>query len=1043
MGRKIMRFVLVGLLFLLCFDVVHGAMEISEKASAIQSANNYKEYFLETFDNKILKENRIMKDRNIIWNINTVNEQQNSITDTGALELGGAQYMQRAVLNEKHWDKKQDYAMEFTLNVQSMGNVGHSGRPIAIIIPRTKDKSFNEYYAVTYHMENTYIGSIVANLYKCKWAIINTAAPTKTEALVEGHYLLRENVDYTGRLVIHNTNEGNVNIKFYIDGPTGPMEEYKPLLEYTDSSSYKILSSKAGPAFGMAGYSDDGWGYSPIVRYDNIKLYDLEQYREYEKQLKEYSKVRPKDIKSHEKYGEIKYLINKGFVSGYSDGTFRPNENVSKIEFLKMLINLKGERYPNGKYYWAENYLKRGIELGIIDKNDVIYLNKPITKYDAALMITRYLGNPPSDKGLISNVRDIKHIKDKELLNSVLLTYYEGYIRLNDDFKFMGNELINRAQCASILMRMIDPSYRKVNYNLELPHVLSSGAVLQRNRKIPIWGRGVSGETIKVKFKKQVKTTVVKNGYWYLDLDAESHGGPYTLTVTDKKDKITLKDIYVGEVFIVAGQSNAEMYLNECYGAEETKKKLMDKEHIRFYETQQIMAVKPNFTTIGKWEPSYEWVIDWSSAVGTFFVEKLLELNEELENVPVGVIPITYGGSTIEVFMPNTITEEKNFIQQDDEPIMSGFWNGFMESIAPYGAKGVIYYQGENSTQLGYSYEPLLRDYLRGFRKEFKTPNLPFMLVQISGYGDNSYENDTDTWPIIREVQMRVANTTDNTGLVTAIDLADPDPMEIHPKEKKPIGIRIAYLAMDMIYGKDLGYRSAEIKSYKFIDNRVIINFNYTFGPLYIKDSIAKGFEILDAKGKWHQAKAIVNELNNTVEIWSDSVSSPKGARYAWHNYPSNTLYNNVDLPTLPFRVVDAPESSTGTVLKITSHMLNNYDAIVNVTRDSHFRVVNRLDSDTLSHEYAIKNQGSGDTIIKLLRLENSTAQNGTTETIIKIYDHGLSIGDWIRNNTRRWEARRVNEVIDKDTIVVEKINGQGPEDNISKYQFKGESIAK
>lgn len=1037
MGKKITCFTLVGLVFLSYFNLTQALELISEKASKSQNINDYKEYFLETFDNKTLKNNKIRDSRNTIWKINKVEGQENSITDNGALELGGAQYMQRAVLDEKLWDNKQDYAMEFTINVQSMGNVGHSGRPIAIIIPRTKDKSFNKYYAVTYHMENTYMGAIIANMYKCKWAIINTAAPTKTEALVEGYYLLRENVDYTGRLVIHNTDEGNVNIKFYIDGPTNPSEEYKPLLEYTDSSSYKIISSEAGPAFGMAGYSDDGWGYSPIVRYDNIKLYELDEYRKYEKQLKEYSKIRPKDIKLHEKYGEIQYLINRGIFSAYSDGTFKPDRNIAKMEFLKMLIRLKGERYLNDK-----DYIERGIKLGIIDKKDIVFLNSPINKYDAALMITRYFGNPSADRTYISNIKDRRDIKDKELLNSVLFTYYEGYIRLNDDFKFMGEEFINRSKGVSILMRMIDDGYRKVNYSLELPHVLSSGAVLQRNKKIPIWGRGVSGETIKVKFRKQVKTAVVKNGHWYLELEPESHGGPYTLTVSSKKDKITLKDIYVGEVFIVAGQSNAEMYLNECNDAEETKKKLMNKEHIRFYETQQIMAVRPSFTTIGKWEASYEWAIDWSAAVGTFFIEKLIELNDDLEDVPLGVIPITYGGSTIELFMPNTITEEKNFVQKDNEPIMSGFWNGFMESVAPYGAKGVIYYQGENSTQLGYKYEPLLRDYLRGFRKEFKDINLPFMLVQISGYGDNSYENDVDTWPIIREVQMKVANTTDNTGLVTSIDLADPDPMEIHPKEKKPIGVRLAYLAMDMIYGKDLGYKSAEIKSYKFADNKVIVDFDYTFGSLYIKDNTAKGFQILDSNGKWHRAKARVNEINNTVEIWCDSIPVPQGARYAWNNYPSNSLYNNVDLPTLPFRIVNAPDSTTSNILKITNHMLNNHDAIVNLTRDNYFRVVNRLDSNTLSHEYAIKDQASGDTIVKLLRLENARAQDGTTETSIKIYNHGLSVGDWIRNNTRRWEARRVDEVLDKDTIVVRKITDQGSGDDISRYQFNGETIA-
>lgn len=1041
MDKKIIYLIIGVLIFLSYFCFAQALNLSSDKKATQREPVDYKAYFAETFDDKTLKDHKIMNGNHTIWRINKVNGQSNSITDTGALELGGAQYMQRAVLDEKLWRNKQDYAMEFTINLQSLGNVGHSGRPVAVIIPRTKDRSFNKYYAVTYHMENTYIGSIIANLYKCKWAIINTAAPSKMEAVVEGYYLLRENVDYTARLVIHNTDEGNVNIRFYIDGPTNPSEEYKPLLEYTDSSPYKILSSKNGPAFGMKGYSDDGWGYSPIVRYDNIKLYDIDEYKKYEKQLQNYSSFHPKDINIDKEDKEIRYLINKGIVSGYPDDTFRPDENVSIVEFLKMLINLKGERYSTREEDWAENYIERGVELGIVDKDDNWDLNRSLTKYDAALMIRRYLGNPVGDHTYLSLIQDQEEIKDKELLEAVLYTYYEGYLRLNDKFNFIGKEQIDRRKCAAILMRIIDPGYRKINYKLELPYIISDGAVLQRNKKIPIWGRGTSGETIKVRFRRQVQTTVVKNGYWCVELDPESYGGPYPLIVESKKDKISLRDIYIGEVFVIAGQSNAEMYLNECYGVEKTKEKLLNNEHIRFYESQQLMAVRPNFTVQGDWEPAYDWAIDWSSAVGTFFVEKLLELNKDLEDVPIGVIPMTYGGSTIEVFMPNVITQEEHFVQKDDEPLMSGFWNGFMEAIAPYRVKGVIYYQGENSTQLGYEYEPLLRDYIRGVRKEFHDPVLPFMLVQIAGYGEN-YENDVDTWPVIRAVQMKVANTTKSAGLVTAIDLSDPDPMEIHPKEKKPIGERLAYLAMDMIYGKDLKHRSAEIKSYYFEGNKAIVNFDYTFGSLYIKDNTPRGFEVLDAKGQWHEAAARVNEADNTVEIWCDTVLDLKGVRYAWHNYPSNSLYNQVDLPTLPFRVINAPNTSDNFILKIAGHQLNNNDAIVNITRENIFRVVNRLDNDTLSHVFPIDGQSAGDKIIELTRLENIIAEGGTDERTIKITNHGLSVGDWIRNNTREWRVGKVEKVLDKDTIVVTKIEGQGPGDDITKYQFKEERVA-
>ncbi|WHH58623.1 sialate O-acetylesterase [Petroclostridium sp. X23] len=1035
MSRTFIRFLFIGV-FLVIFCVEVKASEVVPNISDGQDISDGYCYFHEAFSDKSLKNNRVLDKRNkTIWQINNVEKQTNTITDTGALELGGARYMQRAALAEDLWAKKQNYAMEFTINVQKVGNEGHSGRPIAVVIPRSKDKDFNEYYAVTYYMQNT-----VANQFKFKWAIINTAAPTKMKPLAEGYYLLRENVDYTARLFIQNTYEDNVSIKFYIDGPTNPMKEYKPLLEYTDTSEYRIKSGVTGPAFGTVGYTDSSWGTPPVVRYDNINLYDVHEFEKYEEQLKKYISTNPQDIVSNDAYGQIKYVINRGILDSHPDNTFRPYEHVSVAEFIKMLLTLKGEKYPEDQSDWADHYMNRGIEFGIIKENEFPDYNKAITKYDVALMLTRFNGNLTGDKKYASFIRDYKFIPSN-YQNAALYTYNEGYLRLSDSFRFMGDSLVSRADTANIILRVLDAGIRKVNYNLELPNILSSGAVLQGNKKIPVWGRGVSGETITVKFKKQTKTTTVKNGHWYLELDPEPYGGPYTLTVNNTKDTITLNNIQVGEVFVVAGQSNAEMFLYECYGAEETRKKFEGKSNLRFYSGEQITAVTPNFTSKGQWEYSEGWAIDYSSAIGTFFAEKLLELNKQLNDVTIGIIRMTYGGTTVEAFMPNAITEESGYIQRDDEPIMSGFWNGFMEPITPFAIKGVIYYQGENSTHLGYKYESLLRDYLRGLRMEFKDSHLPAMLVQLAGYSYNDYETDRNEWPIIRDVQMRVAGM-DNTGLVTAIDLSDKDPIEIHPKEKKEIGRRLAYLAMDLIYGKQIEGKSAKLKYCEFEGNKAIIGFDNHYGRIYFKKDIPKDFQVLDKQGKWHMANAIINTENNTVEVWHDEILEPAGVRYAWVNYPNISLYNDVDMPVLPFRVVITSKTTEEKIIKISNHLLKANDAVVNTQRNNQFRTVQVIGPDIIAHEYAIQGQAAGDTIEKFSKQKNLIAQEGTTETIIKIPQHGLCVGDWIRNNTRGWEPRRVNAVLDEDTIEVSQIKGQSVGDDIGIYQFIGISVA-
>ncbi len=1038
---------------MVCFlFVITALLTIPLKILAIeeQTGTNNLWYYQETFSDKYLDKNQLKdNERKISWEINSIGDDTNIITNEGTLKLGNYRYMQRAVLADKHWGNKQNYAMEFTINIQKLGNEGNSHRPIAIIIPRSKDKEFDEFYAVTYFMENT-----ISNQFIFKWALINTAAPSKMEPLVENYYLLKENVDYTACVQIENTALGNVNIKFFIDGPSNPLKEYKPLLDYTDKSIYKIHSGVTGPALGTVGFSDSGWGTSPIVHYDNIKLFDLEHFRQYQQQLKKYADNNPFDIQGHKNYMHIKYLFNLGVLDEYPDQTFKPDEYVSILEFLKMILRINPEK---SRQFTDEAAIKRAQELEIIDEKEFMDYNRPLTRYDAALIVTRYL-NKLTNKGdssilgdlfsifggifgnntaksYTSSIKDYRSIPEK-YRNAVINVFYEGYLRLDDKFQFMGNTVLTRSDAADLMLRILDDGYRKVNYFLELPSILSSGAVFQANKPIPVWGRGVTGDTITVEFKNQRKKAVVKNGYWYLELDPVSYGGPYNLTINSSKKKIILEDIVIGEVFIVAGQSNAEMYLIDCNGADEVKKKFLNSSKLRFFSGEKITAVKPNFNSEGNWDYAYNFALDYSPAVGTFFAEKLLELNPDLANVTLGIIEMTYGGTTIEAFMPNCITDENRYIPTDSKPIMSGFWNGFMEPIAPFASRAIIYYQGENSAHLGYKYEPLLRDYLRGLRTEFNDPDLKVMLVQLAGFGYNNYRFNLDEWPVIRGIQLKVSNSNDNTGIVTAVDLSDPDPLEIHPKEKREIGSRLAYLGMDLIYGKANRKSSAQVIGYYFRDNKVIISFKDRFGKLYFKNNIPRDIQVLDHNWEWHMAKSKINTVNNTLIVWNDEIKTPMGVRYAWVNNPNISLYNGVDLPVFPFRLFNDLDKSGEKALRIRNHSLEPGDAIVNMTRSNVFRNVSIFNNDIITHEYAIAKQTAGDTIELFTRITELLSEEGSTGTIIKIEDHGLAVGDWIRNNTRKWTTRQVKAVLDKNTIQVEEIPEQTVGDSIGMYRL-------
>ena len=81
---------------------------------------------------------------------------------------------------------------------------------------------------------------------------------------------------------------------------------------------------------------------------------------------------------------------------------------------------------------------------------------------------------------------------------------------------------------------------------------------------------------------------------------------------------------------------------------------------------------------------------------------------------------------------------------------------------------------------------------------------------------------------------------------------------------------------MGMIYGKEIEQRSTELKYYQFEGNKVSVGFNYDYGRIYFKDNVSRDFQVLDTQGKWHSANAVIDNENNTVNIWSDEIESYK-----------------------------------------------------------------------------------------------------------------------------------------------------------------------
>src|SRR5262245_62427248 len=161
-----------------------------------------------------------------------------------------------------------------------------------------------------------------------------------------------------------------------------------------------------------------------------------------------------------------------------------------------------------------------------------------------------------------------------------------------------------------------------VRANVVLPDVITSSMVLQREQTVPVWGKADPGESVTVRFGNQTKTaTADKDGKWVVHLSAmRASATPASMTI-EGKNKIELTDILVGEVWLVAGQSNMQRLLNETANGAEAMA-AADHADIRLFNVSRAVGFKHAPPPLGVWQAcSPESVIEFSAAGYYFGVE--------------------------------------------------------------------------------------------------------------------------------------------------------------------------------------------------------------------------------------------------------------------------------------------------------------------------------------------------------------------------------------------------------------------------------------
>ena len=231
-------------------------------------------------------------------------------------------------------------------------------------------------------------------------------------------------------------------------------------------------------------------------------------------------------------------------------------------------------------------------------------------------------------------------------------------------------------------------------------------------------------------------------------------------------------------------------------------------------------------------------------------------------------------------------------------------YEGMIEPLTPLAIKGVIWYQGEANFMRAWQYRTLLPALISDWRQSFGQGDFPFYIVSLPAFMQHRDVPGDDAWAELREAQALTARNVRNCGLAVTVDTGEVD--NIHPKDKKIVGERLALCALAKEYGEKIPYEGPTFKSVEPVPGGLKLHFEHTDGGLVVKGGKLEEFSIAGKDRKWHWADAKVE--GDAVIVSSPEVSEPVAVRYAWQSNPEATLYNGVGLPAVPFRTDDWPE---------------------------------------------------------------------------------------------------------------------------------------
>jgi Domain of unknown function (DUF303). len=505
-----------------------------------------------------------------------------------------------------------------------------------------------------------------------------------------------------------------------------------------------------------------------------------------------------------------------------------------------------------------------------------------------------------------------------------------------------------------------------IENELKLAPIFSDNMVLQQNQNIVIWGKGNDGYEVSASICGTSAYAKIINGKWKITIPPLPAMDVCELLVESGGQKITIKNVAIGEVWIAGGQSNMEMPLRLDAQAAQSIASSFDPD-FRYYEVPPIsyegQEKDEDFSEVGLWKQCAPDTAGRFSAVSFYFgcmIRKKL-------NVPVGIIVCNVGGTSASCWL----TEEDLHTDVDlDESYLKTYTKGLcklnvekykkrykimrkkgrspqlqkmidnasigkyslaqliilmwlhgisfrtflagqvvgplspnrpaalyhtmVETIIPYTVQGVIWYQGEADYNYADYYARLFTKVINRWRSAWGA-ELPFVFVQLAPFGHWFVANGKN-YPVLRAQQEIVSKTVEKAYMASIMDCGEKN--SIHPQKKKPVGERLALLALGKVYGEPILCDPPELESVQYSQNKLVLTYRNAGDGLVVSGGKINGLQIFDAQGK--EIKRFETTVNKD-KLYIKSQEQIAEIRFAWMDYVEANLYSSAGLCVKPF----------------------------------------------------------------------------------------------------------------------------------------------